>query len=947
PRNQYRRRRKHPRPQVQVPNPPVHNYQISETQESDTLISRKPDDHQLSEELPYNLKYEPNYQHQTERERRKQVQSLHSTSQQHDNSQSSEYQNNFTPKRPRVHKNKYVASQEPETEGEIDDSFIAEQAPSNSYQTPQQEEPVLSPQDLKALLKQQSGSLSLSEILQQRNLSLTDLLKGNRNALSALTSTQIQLSNTQQPSITRRLPSSRQKYHNKDGQRPQRYSGNQDHAPEESTTESVIHRRLPAIKTPTQWKQALGDNTKPLRFRDHDFVDVDTNERINKFVPSSPRRTTQHNSESSFIYSTESIEVTKSIISGHKENQNENEESDEENIKTSTKYNEVTPRTSQPPIRITEEDTVKQTTNDQTSQVPLDIQETPVIDPLNNVPEEENQAYGQKRLREKYLTRYSVSAAQNSSKDNVINRFRLPPINSFKKSRTTNVISSTEESKWFEETTTLKPHIEFHPSTEQLQKIEESKKTEVQQNKPLESEKTTISSEVELEETNSYNDNQEDDNGNIIFGKPDIRTPDRFNTQEKQSYAENGPMHKVIPIHIETSTIKVNIPIRTPSARDEILEFLKSEMGFTRLATILASRNMTLAELIDHRERGSSQQHLAEIFKESNPQPIQESESEEDKSNANHNEQNDIMYNILKNFQRTISTNSDDTNPQIPSIEEMFGILHDHHKSNHSDIKDIHTNTDNNEEEQHNSNKQSESHKEQFRKDKNILFDSLPTFPTQKPQISVQNPFNTHTTSSRKLHETPTIYSFQPMNHYLNPELRPIITSRLTSTPPTDDMEESINLLENIGQVRELGNKAKTNNYRGDEQKFDILFGNNIEDEITSNSGLPDDVKSAIIVSSAILGAAILGFLTIFVVCRWKQRRARRRFVDGIMNTKAKSPILIQSDGKNASCSLNPIMVNSTDLYKRDLTINCEAHMNPGMRKYYLWRTIRKTLRYK
>lgn len=44
----------------------------------------------------------------------------------------------------------------------------------------------VSPVDLKALLKQTAGQLSLSELLQNRNLSLADLLKGNRGALSAL-----------------------------------------------------------------------------------------------------------------------------------------------------------------------------------------------------------------------------------------------------------------------------------------------------------------------------------------------------------------------------------------------------------------------------------------------------------------------------------------------------------------------------------------------------------------------------------------------------------------------------------------------------------------------------------------------------------------------------------------------------------------------------------------
>lgn len=63
--------------------------------------------------------------------------------------------------------------------------------------------------DLKILLKQ-SGSLSLSEILQQQNLSLDDLLKGKQKALKALQNTAAPAHTTDEltttPKTTRRLP---------------------------------------------------------------------------------------------------------------------------------------------------------------------------------------------------------------------------------------------------------------------------------------------------------------------------------------------------------------------------------------------------------------------------------------------------------------------------------------------------------------------------------------------------------------------------------------------------------------------------------------------------------------------------------------------------------------------------------------------------------------------
>uniref|UniRef100_A0A8D8M704 Uncharacterized protein n=1 Tax=Cacopsylla melanoneura TaxID=428564 RepID=A0A8D8M704_9HEMI len=73
----------------------------------------------------------------------------------------------------------------------------------------------------------------------------------------------------------------------------------------------------------------------------------------------------------------------------------------------------------------------------------------------------------------------------------------------------------------------------------------------------------------------------------------------------------------------EDEAVRINLEI--PQVKDDILIFLKSKAESNKLSKILASRNMTLNELIEHRERGSSQLHLAEIFK-SEPKAILEPE---------------------------------------------------------------------------------------------------------------------------------------------------------------------------------------------------------------------------------------------------------------------------------------------------------------------------------
>lgn len=48
--------------------------------------------------------------------------------------------------------------------------------------------------------------------------------------------------------------------------------------------------------------------------------------------------------------------------------------------------------------------------------------------------------------------------------------------------------------------------------------------------------------------------------------------------------------------------------------RTDLLELLEDRRSGSRLFKVLAQRNMTLDELIQHRQRGSSQLHLAEMI---------------------------------------------------------------------------------------------------------------------------------------------------------------------------------------------------------------------------------------------------------------------------------------------------------------------------------------------
>lgn len=91
------------------------------------------------------------------------------------------------------------------------------------------------------------------------------------------------------------------------------------------------------------------------------------------------------------------------------------------------------------------------------------------------------------------------------------------------------------------------------------------------------------------------------------------------------------PLDLDIALEPENENVKTTTEIPTEStiyvtAREEIMEVLKDPSSREKLSRILEMRNMTIEELVQQRERGSSQTHLADIFhnKSREPEPREE-----------------------------------------------------------------------------------------------------------------------------------------------------------------------------------------------------------------------------------------------------------------------------------------------------------------------------------
>ncbi|KAI8432296.1 hypothetical protein MSG28_004716 [Choristoneura fumiferana] len=153
-----------------------------------------------------------------------------------------------------------------------------------------------------------------------------------------------------------------------------------------------------------------------------------------------------------------------------------------------------------------------------------------------------------------------------------------------------------------------------------------------------------------LKQKSSTTENPKDDLTKNFFGMANLVSASEFieRTQKPQTTVTQGSTENVTELEdfmtthspttvedkvksIRITTSGYTLPSATQSstsasttaqsAKVEIDEILNDRMTSERLAKILLERNMTLGELVMHRERGSSHVHLADIFHNASKEP--------------------------------------------------------------------------------------------------------------------------------------------------------------------------------------------------------------------------------------------------------------------------------------------------------------------------------------
>lgn len=787
---------------------------------------------------------------------------------------------------------------------------------------------------LKNLLKQ-SGGLSLSEILQQQNLSLDDLLKGKQTALKALQNT---ASPPQEPTATittRRLPNL-----NKSVLSTPQTKESSASVPRRNTF--VPSSRIGGFKKP-QPTASVDLSTQPLSANvSRNWGPLHIIDPPKSLVSTIPTFTTEATNVTVSKSSYESgvrrlppsrLKPIKEVVSAIRPDLN--------NSGSRKRFSNF----KKPEVKNLSPVNATIQTNDTHQEVDQDVKvENSNITVLNtsyiknvlsNVNMEDDNSMEMGGSVAATSTTVSTTTAANissttteSTKTSLRERLR-PRLRSFHRNSTTTTTTTTQapiseasstSSEEFPINTIEITTTTFTPiSTENVINISKEIASDFDLNKKLnestpeinlvemdndESRSKEVASLEELfmtefEDSDSITDKQEP----FIPSSSTSRSDKIFNSQERPNSQKMFLNSELVEI-IQKSLTKLDVTERNPSLftdidskivddKSEIMDLLGDRRGGSRLSKVLKQRNMTLDELIDHRIRGSSQLHLAEIFRNK----TRSLETTTLKPNAT--EIQNSKVNIVTAFEN------------FPE----FNI--DHVKS----VKPDEIKTDS---------------------DGSSYFTSIiniqPTLEVYKEGNEIQKPENV--APNDPWNSNPDIDILDVANQANTPSqsfdhnFMDTSSSKITLISSRRLPSSSVSLQDNI-----------ENEYTGG-RSHDLLdlelsgHGYNRNPVMVENTQLPIGVRSAITASASIVIVSLSIFILIFLVCRWRQSRRRKVcYSDRFQAIRGRLPILSSRDPSPSKRSTSPAIGFCSS--RRSSRLNTMDPNSPEVQEY-LYDAMRK-----
>ncbi|KAI9582242.1 hypothetical protein GQX74_015365 [Glossina fuscipes] len=490
------------------------------------------------------------------------------------------------------------------------DAFKREQKPNDSNEKLRENQQNLastaSPVNLKNLLKN-TGGLSLSEILQQQNLSLDDLLKGKQNAILALQTTSLPQIK-QKPNINQILT------------KPKIVAENREDA--EQKTKVLAMQRLKLFGTASrplndinarkkEYLNAIGTTVMMTASNGSDLTKPTTVISSTTRVPIYKKILHQRSTlKPTFLLTNATLAPVNTFTDyvDRKPEKNLTNESEEEMDFI---------------VEDEQEDEIETGAHDEN----LDTENISLVEDLKDISKQNvdmtttsssNAAITVKPIQNKLTINsrrsgYTTTGqlTRTTRRLNYASSSNSPTTTSTKMTPTTSPITSTATNIMLTTTTTassstmnLTPKAHTMFNSEQLkERIQES----LLKNLIDKNDKQTDQHRA------TYNNNGDDDLENFfdeavkIKARKPVETSTlitkmrQYSTSTASSNSKKSQYNEFLPDYD-------NVDDRT-----DLLELIEDRRSGNRLFKVLEQRNMTLEELIEHRKRGSSQLHLATI----------------------------------------------------------------------------------------------------------------------------------------------------------------------------------------------------------------------------------------------------------------------------------------------------------------------------------------------
>lgn len=358
-----------------------------------------------------------------------------------------------------------------------------------------------------------------------------------------------------------------------------------------------------------------------------------------------------------------------------------------------------------------------------------------------------------------------------------------------------------------------------------------------------------------------------------------LRNHQNTNTTEKKSYDD-------IISEVE------------PEARAEIFELFASGSAGKRLERLLKSRNMSLEELIALRQRGSSKVHLAEVSRlrayKSNDEYRMKNINVFKEIKSSSNEDFDIEKVINHNKRIDNMSQSSENLKSVDSLVNLTNSIRPEENITDQLMSDLKSNNHNKNTEFNNSSKtrNEDNNSKEDIKDKHTvqIVDLLTTFGSLPFIKDIQREFSDQY-GNREDKNKLLLQSNNLGVMFINNE-------------KTIHINDTSNIVES-GFVKEIVKQEPSSiNIQTVYSETDNIFD---ENESKSEKTL-SRVKPTIIASGAILGVTLVVFLAIFIICRIRQKQ-KYRYKNTFSRAVFQGPVMAARKLSNSS-SLSTVMVN-------------------------------------